>query len=59
MSMVPLNLGAAAPLTLNPHFWQVATLSSFCVPQFGQNTLIYLRYLVAGQRGARAYSPGA
>lgn len=38
MSMVPLNLGAAAPFRLNPHFVQVVAESSFCVPQFGQNT---------------------
>lgn len=43
MSIVPLNLGAAAPFRLNAHFWQAAALSSFCVPQFGQNTLRYLR----------------
>jgi hypothetical protein len=38
MSIVPLNLGAAAPLRLKPHFWHFTPLSSFCVPQFGQNT---------------------
>jgi hypothetical protein len=36
--MVPLNLGAAAPFRLNPHFLQVVAASSFSVPQFGQNT---------------------
>lgn len=39
ISMVPLNLGAAAPFRLNPHFLQVFELSSFSVPQFGQNTI--------------------
>jgi hypothetical protein len=39
MSMVPLNFGAAAPFRLKPHFWHAVALSSFCVPQFGQNTL--------------------
>lgn len=39
MSMVPLNFGAAAPFKLKPHFWHAVALSSFCVPQFGQNTL--------------------
>ena len=38
MSIVPLNLGARAPLMLKPHFWHFALFSSFCVPQFGQNT---------------------
>jgi len=38
MSIVPLNFGAAAPFRLKPHFWHLAPLSSFCVPQFGQNT---------------------
>src|SRR3954470_7836347 len=38
MSIVPLNLGAAAPFRLNPHFLQVVAASSFSVPQFGQNT---------------------
>ncbi len=38
MSIVPLNLGAAAPFRLKPHFWHLTPLSSFCVPQFGQNT---------------------
>jgi hypothetical protein len=38
ISIVPLNLGAAAPLRLNPHFLQVVAASSFSVPQFGQNT---------------------
>ena len=38
MSIVPLNLGASAPLMLKPHFWHFALFSSFCVPQFGQNT---------------------
>jgi len=37
MSMVPLNLGAAAPLMLKPHFVQVVAVSGFFVPQFGQN----------------------
>jgi hypothetical protein len=37
MSIVPLNLGAAAPLMLNPHFVQVVAVSEFFVPQFGQN----------------------
>jgi hypothetical protein len=39
MSIVPLNLGAAAPFRLKPHFLQVLALSSFSVPQFGQNTI--------------------
>ncbi len=39
ISMVPLNFGAAAPLRLKPHLLQVFELSSFSVPQFGQNTL--------------------
>ena len=39
MSIVPLNLGAAAPFKLKPHFLQLPALSSFSVPQFGQNTL--------------------
>ena|SRR5437763_7765925 len=37
MSIVPLNLGAAAPLMLNPHLVQVVAVSGFLVPQFGQN----------------------
>ena len=37
MSIVPLNLGAAAPFMLNPHFVQVVAVSGFFVPQFGQN----------------------
>ena len=37
MSIVPLNLGAAAPLMLNPHLTQVVAVSGFFVPQFGQN----------------------
>src|SRR4051812_10658876 len=47
MSMVPLNLGAAAPLRLNPHFVHVDAVSEFCVPQFGQNTH-HLRQRFAG-----------
>lgn len=43
INIVPLNLGAVAPLRLKPHFWHVAALSSFWVPQFGQNTDTYLR----------------
>jgi hypothetical protein len=39
ISIVPLNFGAAAPFKLKAHFWQAAALSSFWVPQFGQNTL--------------------
>jgi hypothetical protein len=39
INMVPLNFGAAAPFRLKPHFWHAVALSSFCVPQFGQNTL--------------------
>jgi len=38
MSMVPLNLGAAAPFKLKLHFEQVGAASGFWVPQFGQNT---------------------
>jgi hypothetical protein len=38
MSIVPLNLGAAALFRLNPHFLQVVDASAFSVPQFGQNT---------------------
>lgn len=37
MSIVPLNLGAAALFRLNPHFLQVVAASVFSVPQFGQN----------------------
>jgi hypothetical protein len=37
ISIVPLNLGAAAPLMLNPHLVQVVAVSGFFVPQFGQN----------------------
>lgn len=40
INIVPLNLGATAPLILKPHFWHFALLSSFCVPQFGQNTQV-------------------
>ncbi len=54
MSIVPLNFGAAAPLRLKPHFWHVLKPSSFCVPQFGQNTLDYLRYNPAELDQARA-----
>src|SRR6187549_1538410 len=39
INMVPLNFGAAAPFKLKPHFLQVFELSSFSVPQFGQNTI--------------------
>lgn len=39
INMVPLNFGAAAPFRLKPHFLQVFELSSFSVPQFGQNTI--------------------
>jgi len=39
INIVPLNLGAAAPFRLKPHFLQVFELSSFSVPQFGQNTI--------------------
>lgn len=42
ISMVPLNLGAAEPFKLKPHLTQLFALSSFCVPQFGQNTRPYL-----------------
>lgn len=38
MSIVPLNFGAAAPLRLKLHFEHVSAVSSFFVPQFGQNT---------------------
>lgn len=38
ISMVPLNLGAAAPLRLKPHLTHVDAASEFCVPQLGQNT---------------------
>jgi hypothetical protein len=38
MSIVPLNLGAAAPFRLKPHFVQAVAVSGFWVPQFGQNT---------------------
>jgi hypothetical protein len=37
ISMVPLNLGAAAPFRLKPHLEQLVAVSGFCVPQFGQN----------------------
>lgn len=40
ISIVPLNLGAAAPLTLKPHFSQVTAVSGFGAPQLGQNTQI-------------------
>ena len=50
MSMVPLNLGAAAPFRLNPHLEQVVAVSGFCVPQFGQNTR-HLRSLGAHALG--------
>ena len=40
ISIVPLNLGAAAPFKLKPHLVHVDAVSSFCVPQFGQNTLL-------------------
>jgi len=43
MSIVPLNLGAAL-LSANPHFVQVEAVSGFCVPQFGQNKRVNLRY---------------
>ena len=56
MSIVPLNLGAAAPLRLKPHFWHFMPLSSFCVPQFGQNThlppLDGIAVLLGGADGA-------
>jgi hypothetical protein len=38
MSIVPLNLGAAAPFKLKLHFTQVCAFGSLLVPQFGQNT---------------------
>jgi hypothetical protein len=38
MSIVPLNLGAAAPFNAKLHFAHVVALSAFWVPQFGQNT---------------------
>jgi hypothetical protein len=38
INIVPLNFGAAAPLTLKLHFEHVAAVSGFWVPQFGQNT---------------------
>jgi hypothetical protein len=53
MSIVPLNLGAAAPPRLNPHLLQALTLSGFCVPQFGQNTLLDLRSDGAAYGAAR------
>ena len=43
MSIVPLNLGAAL-FSANPHFVQVEAVSGFCVPQFGQNKTLDLRY---------------
>ncbi len=38
ISIVPLNLGDAVPLMLNPHFWQVVASSALGAPQLGQNT---------------------
>lgn len=38
MSIVPLNLGAAAPFKLKLHFTHVCAVASLLVPQFGQNT---------------------
>jgi hypothetical protein len=38
ISIVPLNRGAAAPFSWNPHLVQLDAVSEFCVPQFGQNT---------------------
>ena len=57
MSIVPLNLGFAAPLMLNPHFWHFALFSSFCVPQFGQNTRLPPIGRIASHLGkaSRAY----
>jgi hypothetical protein len=52
ISIVPLNLGAAAPFRLNPHFLQVVAASSFSVPQFGQNTR---STSLRGLMGPRAY----
>ena len=49
ISMVPLNLGAAPPLRLKPHFEQVADVSGFCVPQFGQNNADLACELVMGE----------
>lgn len=39
ISIVPLNRGAAVPFRLKPHFVQLLAVSSFCVPQLGQNKL--------------------
>jgi hypothetical protein len=38
ISIVPLNLGAAAPFKLKLHLLQAGADSGFWVPQFGQNT---------------------
>jgi hypothetical protein len=38
ISIVPLNLGAAAGFMLVLHPLQVVAPSGFCVPQLGQNT---------------------
>src|SRR5690606_35449665 len=56
ISIVPLNLGAAAPFMLKPHFLQVFELSSFSVPQLGQNTISppFLSHADKGVKGTRA-----
>src|SRR5512138_978469 len=61
ISIVPLNLGAAAPFRLKAHFWHACALSSFCVPQFGQNTLRYLRWRPSNstERHARIHALSA
>lgn len=56
MSIVPLNLGAEAPLRLKPHLEQTAAVSGFCVPQFGQNTPHLLRELHFDEKAGAAYS---
>ncbi len=62
MSIVPLNLGAAAPFRLKPHFVQAVAVSGFWVPQFGQNTP-HLRRVLArnvfllGRRAGSLHAP--
>src|SRR6185295_12701904 len=41
--MVPRNFGAEAPDRLKPHFVHGVAVSSFLVPQFGQNTTVTSR----------------
>ncbi len=57
ISIVPLNLGEAAPLRLNPHFVHVDAVSEFCVPQFGQNKHHLRQRSLAIARGSYKKSP--